>query len=60
MGVGSSILFMSKMKSNRKIKYVESVKHVEFEKVNPTPPPGIRGKSLKMWNSPRPIKNINK
>tara|TARA_Y100000389_G_C17428736_1_gene501204 strand:- start:1435 stop:1617 length:183 start_codon:yes stop_codon:yes gene_type:complete len=60
MGVGSSILTMSKLKRNRKINYVENVKHVKFEKVNPTPPPGIKGKSLRMWNSPRPKKNINK
>tara|TARA_Y100000768_G_C23981385_1_gene685999 strand:- start:506 stop:688 length:183 start_codon:yes stop_codon:yes gene_type:complete len=60
MGVGSSVLAMSKIKSNRKINYVENIKHVKIEKVNQTPPPGIRGKSLRMWNSPRAIKNVNK
>ena len=60
MGVASSILNIRKRKVNRKINYVENIKNVKSPSVKHTPPPGIRGESLRMWNSPKPKKNINK
>ena len=56
MGIGSSILAISKKKINRKI----NINKLKSPGANNTPPPGIRGESLRMWNSPRPKKNINK
>jgi len=61
MGNGTSVLNVSKIKSNRQIKFVESnKKNIKLYSPHVTPPPGIKGKSLRMWNSPRPKKNINK
>lgn len=59
MGAGTSILNISKRKVNRKIIFVEKPSTVKSSP-HLTPPPGIKGKSLRMWNSPRPKKNINK
>lgn len=63
MGNGNSVLNMSKskLKSNRKIKFIENnKKNIKLYSPHVTPPPGIKGQSLRMWNSPRPQKNINK
>jgi|TARA_B110000285_G_C15029345_1_gene565852 hypothetical protein len=60
MGIGISILFMSKLKNDRKINYVKNIKTVKSPSVNHTPPPGIKGKSLIIWNSPTSKINISK